>query len=135
MKDKFDPNLMKDSIRTISNAGGKHMFNNVEEEVIQVQIRPDDKVKPSLFMPDPFIPGGYKAHPSTIRAMRADIFVLGNDMFEDFQSMHVCEGCQNELDLQFWYFCPHCEEPFPEELLVVKKQIHLIELNDYTNVN
>lgn len=120
MVDRFDPNNMLKKMKSFTNAGNQQMYANTPESVIQVKIRPDESVKTSLFKPDPLIPGGYKAHPLTIQAMRTEIFVLGNDLFEDFECMYTCEKCKNELDIQFWHFCPHCGTSFPDEITTTR---------------
>ncbi len=78
-----------------------------------VQIRPDKTVSLGNFKPDPLIPGGYTAHPTTIRAMKKDIFVAGNDS-EITEIPYICEGCKRQLDIQFWNFCPYCEGKIPQ---------------------
>lgn len=108
MVDKFDPNLLKKTLLQATNAAGKAMFHK-GHEAFSVKIRPDSKVPPAKFIPDPLIPGGHKAHPVTIAAMRKDIFTAGEEMFADLEQMYLCESCQNDIDLQFWIFCPHCE--------------------------
>lgn len=89
---------------------------NKEHQEFEVPIRPDKSVSPAKFLPDPFIPGGYKAHPTTIRAMRKDLFVAGLEGFEDVEQLYTCQSCHNELDLQFWVFCPFCEQSFPKNV-------------------
>lgn len=75
-------------------------------EDIKVNIRLNEKVGPAMFKPDPLIPGGYMANELTIRAMRPDIFVLGESL-EEFSTEYEC-ACGKKLDLQFWKLCPFC---------------------------
>lgn len=112
MNDKHDPNKLLEKLTEATNAGGKSHFNIAAREDIQVQIRPDSTVRPAMFLPDPLIPGGYKAHPVTIRALRKDIFAAGEELFEDLEDLITCESCQHQIDRQFWHFCPYCEAKF-----------------------
>lgn len=75
-------------------------------EDFQVQIRVNEEVGPAMFKPDPLVPGGYIANSLTIRAMRPDIFVVG-DSVEDLSEEYEC-GCGKKFDLQFWKLCPYC---------------------------
>lgn len=84
-------------------------------ETSQVQILPDTLVSPGKFKQDTKKNNVYYAHPTTIRAMKKNIFVAGQQPFEDLEIMHICESCKTELDIQFWHFCPFCEAKFPLE--------------------
>jgi hypothetical protein len=112
--DDFDPNNVKDKLKLIKNAADQAHFSVNRPEEIKVQVRPDSKVRPAVFLPDPLIPGGFKAHPVTIRAMRKEIFAAGSELFEDLEQIYQCESCKESLDVQFWHFCPYCEAPFRE---------------------
>jgi hypothetical protein len=109
MSDLFHPNRLLEKLKKAENAAGKAHFNIPAVDEYKVQIRADEKVSLGKFLPDPLIPGGYKAHPTTIRAMRKDIFTAGSDEFIDLEQLHTCHSCQKQLDLQFWFFCPYCE--------------------------
>jgi hypothetical protein len=85
---------------------GQSNFELNQREDIRVQIRVDESVQPAMFRPDPLIPGGYLANSLTVRAMRPDIFVLG-DSLEDLAAPCGC-ACGHEIDVQFWKLCPHC---------------------------
>lgn len=99
-------------LKNATNVGGKAHFNLDAREDIKVHIRPDNSVRPAMFVPDPLLPGGYKAHPVTIAALKKDIFAAGSELFEDLEDLVTCESCQHELDRQFWHFCPYCEAKF-----------------------
>jgi hypothetical protein len=90
-----------------TNAANLPMFSEVCE-TSQVDIRPDKDVTLGKFRPDPQNPSGYIAHPTTIRAMKKDIFMAGEG-FEDLEMHYRCYSCHTTLDLQFWNFCPFCE--------------------------
>lgn len=99
-----------------TNAVGAPHFAPKEQEKYQVNIRPDNSISPGMFKPDPLNPGHFKAHPTTIAAMRKDIFVGGSDEFVDLEQSYICQSCKKELDVQFWLFCPYCEAKFPSDL-------------------
>lgn len=109
--DEFYRKLMQ-----ATNATGHAHFQDQPDQEFKVNIRPDESISPGMFKPDPLQPGQYKAHPTTIRALRKDIFVGGSDEFIDLEKPYICESCKTNLDLQFWFFCPFCEAPFPKGL-------------------
>jgi hypothetical protein len=115
-QNNFDPNSLYSKLMGATNAIDQQHFASAPEEVYQVQIRVDEKIGPAMFKPDPFIPGGYKANSLTIKAMRPDVFVGGDEVFEDLEVLYNCIKCDKELDLQFWKFCPYCEAHFPKDL-------------------
>ena len=103
---KIDPNKQLEKIKTIENMVGEPNFDLEAREDFKVKIRVNEAVAPAMFKPDPLIPGGYIANSLTIRAMRSDIFVLGESL-EDFEALVNC-ACGKELDVQFWKICPYC---------------------------
>lgn len=111
--DNFDPQAAYEHLMKATNAVGQKHFID-DPEAYQIQIRPDKTVSPGKFLNDPILPGGYKAHPTTIRAMRKDIFVGTTEVFEDLAFIINCESCKTEIDVQFWHFCPYCEAQFPK---------------------
>lgn len=107
MKDpNLDPHKALEIIRQIENSVGEAAFDPAQAENILVKIRVNEKIGPAMFRPDPLIPGGFVANSLTIRAMRPDIFVLG-DSLEDFEAHYEC-ACGKEFDAQFWKLCPYC---------------------------
>ncbi len=102
----LDPNKALNVISKIENMAGEPNFDLKAREDYQVKIRVNEQVGPGMFRPDPFIPGGYVANSLTIRAMRSDIFILGESM-EDFSAEVAC-ACGKSLDVQFWKLCPYC---------------------------
>jgi hypothetical protein len=107
---KFDPQNLYEKLMRSTNAAELPHFQRGPSDEIKVDITPDKSVSPAMFIPDLLRPGCYKAHPTTIAAMRKDIFIGGSEMFEDLEVLYKCEGCGKEIDLQFWKFCPYCEE-------------------------
>ncbi len=101
-----DPNHAREIIREIENMVGQANFDLDHREDFRVQIRVDENVEPAMFRPDPLIPGGHIANSLTVRAMRLDIFVLG-DSLEDLAAPYAC-ACGQDLDAQFWKLCPYC---------------------------
>jgi hypothetical protein len=101
-----EPDQVFEVIKEIERLSSMPVFELADREDIEVKIRADEKVGPAKFKADPLIPGGYLANSLTIRAMRADIFVLG-DSLEDLSSSHACT-CGEEFDVQFWKICPYC---------------------------
>lgn len=104
--DHRDPHKVLNYIKKLENEVNEPAFEIERRQDIKVKIRADEKVGPAMFKPDPFIPNGFIANQLTIRAMRSDIFVLG-ETTEDLQVFHQC-ACGKEVDLQFWKLCPFC---------------------------
>lgn len=102
----LDPNKALDLVREIENMAGLPNFDLEERQDIQVKIRVSEHVGPAMFKPDPLIPGGYIANSLTVRAMKPDIFVLG-DSLDDLSVPYSC-NCGQEFDTQFWKICPYC---------------------------
>jgi len=105
-----DPNTVLTAIKELENAVAQPLLDIERREDVTVKIRVDETVRPAMFKPDPIIVGGYIANSLTIRAMRADIFVLG-DSLEDLRSDYTC-ACGQICDVQFWKFCPYCAKSF-----------------------
>jgi hypothetical protein len=101
-----DPNRVLDIVKQIENMVEQPNFDLNQREDIKVKIRVNESVAPAKFKPDPFIPGGYIANSLTIKAMRPDLFVLG-DSLDDLSAPYTC-ACGEEFDVQFWKICPYC---------------------------
>lgn len=101
-----DPNKNLEIIRQIENSVEQPLFDLENREDFKVKIRVNEQISPAKFKSDPIIPGGYLANSLTIKAMRSDIFILG-DSFEDLETPYLCQ-CGEKLDLQFWKLCPYC---------------------------
>ena len=107
---KADTEDFYKKLMSAKNAANKPHFNETPDLTVQVKVRPDKSISPAMFKPDPLFPGHYKAHPVTIAAMRKDLFMSSSDGFIDLEQSYICGSCKHELDLQFWLFCPFCEE-------------------------
>ena len=102
----LDPNQILEFIKQIENMAGAPNFDLNQREETKINIRVNENIAPAMFKADPLIPGGYVANSLTIRAMRADIFVLG-DSLDDLSTPYTCQ-CGREMDIQFWKLCPYC---------------------------
>jgi hypothetical protein len=113
LQKKHDPHSQWEKLKTYQNAGNLPLFETDYHETHQVHIIPDKSVSPAAFVPDPIDPKKFRAHPTTIKAMRKDLFMGGED-FVDLECLITCASCKRQLDLQFWHFCPYCEASFPK---------------------
>ncbi|EQC48401.1 hypothetical protein, partial [Bacteriovorax sp. DB6_IX] len=77
--DNFDTQKQYEKLQSATNAAEQRMFAPEPEQEIKVQIFPDKSVSPAKFIPNQTMPGTFRAHPVTIRAMRADIFAGANN--------------------------------------------------------
>ena len=110
---KHDPQSQLKKLQTYNNAANLPLFESDLHETHEVNIIPDKSVAPAKFIPDPLNPKKFRAHPVTIRAMRKELFMGGED-FVDLECLITCSSCKAQLDLQFWQFCPYCEASFPK---------------------
>ncbi len=108
LQERHDPQSQFEKLKSYKNAANLPLFNENYHETHQVNILPDTSIAPAKFIPDPLRPNRFRAHPITIRAMRKELFMGGED-FVDLECLHVCASCKHEIDLQFWQFCPYCE--------------------------
>ncbi len=117
MSRDFESEALYQKLMAAQNSIEERMFSPNAEKEIQVQIFPDNSVSPAKFIPNKSIPGTFRAHPVTIRAMRPEIFTgAHNELFADLEYMIECDSCHTGYDLQFWKFCPHCEKSIPKDL-------------------
>ncbi|MCK5074423.1 MAG: hypothetical protein KAQ98_13415 [Bacteriovoracaceae bacterium] len=115
-KDRHTPENHFQKIKSITRTENDSQVFSTDSPVnLMVNIRPNKSISPGKFKKDPFTPGGYLAHPNTIRAVRKEIFMAGEE-FIDLEKIYVCESCHNKVDLQFWHFCPYCEASFPKNI-------------------
>ncbi len=97
----------------MENLAGLPAYDLEDRDDIKVNIRLNENVGPARFKPDPLIPGGFMANSLTIRAMKPDIFVLGNSVDELVRD-YDCQ-CGEQFDLQFWKLCPFCARDIKPE--------------------
>jgi hypothetical protein len=113
----FETQAQFERLQNAKNAVEERMFAPTPEAEIKVQIFPDKSVSPAKFIPNKTMPGTYRAHPVTIRAMRQDLFAgANNELFADLEYNIKCDSCKSIIDVQFWKFCPYCEKSFPKDL-------------------
>ena len=105
-----DPHEILNFIKKLENAVEQPLLDLERRQDVKIKIRVDRTVGPAMFKDDPLIPNGYIANELTIRAMRPDIFVLG-DSLEDLSAIHHC-ACGKQIDVQFWKVCPYCARSF-----------------------
>jgi hypothetical protein len=108
LNEKHDPQSQLKKLKTYSNAAGTPLFHTDYHDKYSVNIKPNHKIARAKFIPDPLLPNVFHAHPVTIKAMRKELFMGGVD-FIDLECLRICDSCKQEIDLQFWHFCPYCE--------------------------
>ena len=102
-----------EKINSIENMIDEPMYNINQEEEVKIHIKVDNTIEHGKFVPSKIYPGQWRASEQTFRAMKKDIFALGNSI-DELVSPYTCESCKTDLDKQFWYFCPYCGEKFRE---------------------
>lgn len=112
LQKKHDPQSQLEKLATYKNAANLQLFETDYHETHQVNVIPDKNVAPAAFIPDKLDPKKFRAHPVTIRAMRKELFMGGED-FIDLEHILTCASCKTDVDIQFWHFCPYCEASFP----------------------
>lgn len=101
MSRDFESDKLFEKLQRETNIANQRMYGQTPEAQINVQIYPDKSVAPAKFIPNASIPGTYRAHPTTIRAMRPEIFTgSNNDLFTDLEYNIRCESCSEIYDLQ-----------------------------------
>ncbi len=113
MTKKFDPNNLLHFAKKMTNALDSKLVDTNDYVEKKIELRPDKSIATAKFKPHPFIEGIFLAHPHTIKAVREDLFMVGQG-FDDFELLYRCDNCKNVLDVQFWKLCPHCAKPFPK---------------------
>ena len=102
-----------EEINSIENMVGRPMFRADQEEKFEIHIKVDNTIAHGQFVPSRIYPGQWRASEQTFRAMKKDIFMLG-DSLDEIAKPYTCESCKTDLDQQFWHFCPFCGESFKE---------------------
>ena len=97
-------------INSLTNAVDNAQYNLQQEQEVKLNIRVDNTVPHATFIPCK-ITGQWKASEQTFRAMKKDIFALG-DSIDELVQPYTCNSCKTDIDMQFWHFCPHCGERF-----------------------
>ncbi|MBL7664458.1 MAG: hypothetical protein JNM93_04950 [Bacteriovoracaceae bacterium] len=105
------PNDRFEQIKNEKNYVGQPAYDLIGATVEQLQIKPDESMRPAAFRADPSNPMHFWAHPLTIEAMKKDIFLLGENP-ENHAQNYECVQCHEQLDRQFWVKCPYCGTRF-----------------------
>ena len=100
-------------IERLKNAAYQQEYDLKRPQEFNLKIEPNESIAPAMFRPHPDKPGIYEATSLTIRAMKKDIFLAGNDV-DELKQPHTCTSCQQPLDRQFWFMCPYCGESFKD---------------------
>lgn len=111
-KDKAS-NQTISKIKTFKNLAGRMEYDLNQPQEYQIHIKVDNTVAHGEFIPSAVFPGQWRASEQTFKAMKKDLFALG-DSLDELKDPYQCENCQAGLDRQFWIFCPYCGEPFRE---------------------
>jgi len=98
-------------INSIENQINQPHYNSEKEQKFSVHIIVDNSVGHGLFKPNPKQEGSWLASEQTFRAMKKDIFALG-DSVDELVEPYQCQSCKTDLDKQFWHFCPYCGSSF-----------------------
>jgi hypothetical protein len=104
--DRKDPHQIIEALRELEKQTEQPQYDLERRQDVKINLRIDESISPAKFKPDPLIPGGFVANSLTIRAMRSDLFVLGDSI--DDLSLNLKCSCGQEIDVQFWKLCPYC---------------------------
>ena len=113
-----NPNWQLIKIQHSLHEGVKPVFSS-QPQIKKIELRPDPTIKRGLFKRHLLVDTLWLAHPSTIKAVRKDIF-MGGEEFEELEILIQCQSCKEILDIQFWNFCPFCESSFPNDPEIIK---------------
>ena len=100
-------NAIYQKIKSLQNAANLQL-TYLQPQEGKVRLIADESIAPSKFKPSQLEPNVYYAQSLTIRAVKKDIFMVGEG-FEDLEDYQPCQDCARQLDAQFWKFCPYCE--------------------------
>ncbi|MAZ48443.1 MAG: hypothetical protein CME65_07765 [Halobacteriovoraceae bacterium] len=102
-----------EKIKSFKNLAGAREYNTSTSEVFQLEIKVDNSVPHGQFIPSQIYPGQWRASEQTFKAMKKDLFALG-DSIDEIKEPYQCDSCDSSLDRQFWHFCPFCGASFKE---------------------
>lgn len=102
-------------IKKMKSAVDTQLFKVDQEESVQFKVHIDNSLPHGRFFKSEVFPGEWRASEQTYKAMKKDIFALGESL-DELKEPYQCFGCRKELDKQFWHFCPYCGERFRKEL-------------------
>lgn len=94
-------------ILTTPNDGGQQAYDLSKRQEVKLHLLPRLDVPKASFIADADKPYIYYAHPTTLKALRKDIFCVGDD-FDTYEEIHQCDECHKNFDIQFYLLCPYC---------------------------
>lgn len=98
-------------IEALKNAANMNLVDINRPETHELKITVNNKVKHGMFYPHPDNPGEWYATDQTYKAMKKNIFAVG-DSIDELKEPYTCSSCKSDLDKQFWHFCPYCGKSF-----------------------
>lgn len=104
-----------EQIKKMKSAVDTQLFKTDQEETLQFKVHIDNSLPHGKFFPFEDKPNEWKASEQTFKAMKKNIFALG-DSVDELSQPYTCFSCKSSLDKQFWNFCPFCGERFRQEL-------------------
>ena len=102
-------------IKKMKSAVDTQLFKTDQGQTTQFKVHVDNSLPHGKFFKSEVFPGEWRASAQTYKAMKKDIFALG-DSIDELKSPYTCFGCSTDLDQQFWHFCPYCGERFRKEI-------------------
>lgn len=102
-----------EKIKSLQNIVQTPLYNLKHEDEFKIHITVDNTLAHGLFKPNPSIENGWLASEQTFRAMKKNIFALGENV-DELMSPYTCHSCHSKMDQQFWHFCPYCGSQFLE---------------------
>lgn len=98
-------------IESMKNAVGDPLFKSDQQEEYKIDIKIDNSLPHGEFFPSSVYPGQWRATEQTFKAMKKNIFALGDDV-DELKEEYTCHSCKTTMDKQFWNFCPYCGARF-----------------------
>lgn len=98
-------------IEALRNAANMPLVNADAHQEIQLEIKIDNSLPHGQFFPSHVCPGQWRATEQTFKAMKKNIFAIGDEV-DELKEEYTCHSCKTTLDKQFWHFCPYCGERF-----------------------
>ena len=104
-----------EKIKKMKTAVDTQLFKVDQQEEFQFKVHIDESLPHGKFFPFEAKTNQWKATSQTYKAMKKNIFALGESV-EELIEPYTCLSCKTKLDKQFWNFCPFCGERFRAEV-------------------
>lgn len=101
-------------INQFKNLAGRKEYDTNHPQDFKVHFKIDNTMEHGSFKPSQVYPGQWLTTEQTLRALKRNIFALG-DSIDEIAEPYQCLSCTKDLDRQFWIFCPYCGSPFKDE--------------------